>query len=634
MKKVSLILLHFGFLVCSLLCTLSSYAATPRPSVTARLTKASGHLVIACTVKDSRGRAIPSQTVSVQKAATITGPFVDWMSKNTTASGQALLPYAQPTYTWYVRCAAALPTGVTATRKLRLAQTRDSVLVVSATKTITGKMPRPSPTPTATPRPTPTPTRTPTPTPTATATPTPTAALVTFLRSDSSTQGNWVNLYGGQGYSVVGGTTNLPPFASVVPSGQYDCTWAASTTDPRAPLTSSAAGAGRVAACWFSYTSFTVDLNLTDGMTHQVALYALDWDNIGRTERVDAVDPVNGLVLDSRTVSSFTGGQYLVYNVTGHVQFRINNVTGNAVLSGIFFGGGTPPPPPTPTVTPTATPRPTATPTPTRTPTPTPTPTVTATTTPTRTPTPTPTPTVTATPTPTATPTSPVTFVRSDTSTSGNWVNLYGGQGYSVVGGTTNLPSFASVVPSNQANFTWAASTTDPRAPLTSSAAGAGRVAACWFSYTSFTVDLNLTDGMTHQVALYALDWDNIGRTERVDAVDPANGLVLDSRTVSSFTGGQYLVYNVTGHVQFRITSVAGKRRAQRSSSSAAAPLHHLRPRLQRQPSLQRRLRSRQLLRHRPRHRRLRPARSPSGNSMKEAARQRPTTQEMDIPVH
>ena len=168
---------------------------------------------------------------------------------------------------------------------------------------------------------------------------------MTFVRSDTSTQGNWVSLSGGQGYSVVGGTTNLPSFASVVNSGQSTWTWSASTTDPRAPLTSSAADAGRVAAAWYSgdSLSFTVDVNLTDGVTHLVALYALDWDNAGRTERVDAVDPANGSVLDSRTVSSFTGGQYLVYNVTGHVQFRITDVAGaNAVLSGLFFGGAFP----------------------------------------------------------------------------------------------------------------------------------------------------------------------------------------------------------------------------------------------------------------------------------------------------
>ena len=76
--------------------------AAPRLVVGARLTQVSGHSVIACTVKDSKGHALRSQTVSVQKAAAVTGPFADWMSKKTTANGQALLPYAQPTYTWYV----------------------------------------------------------------------------------------------------------------------------------------------------------------------------------------------------------------------------------------------------------------------------------------------------------------------------------------------------------------------------------------------------------------------------------------------------------------------------------------------------------------------------------------------------
>ena len=141
--------------------------ATPRLLVTARLTKVNGHSTIACTVKDSSGRAVRAQTVSVQKAAAVTGPFADWMSKKTNVNGQGIFPYAQPTYTWYVRCASAVQTTLRA----------QATLFVSATKTIVGKRPRPSPT--ATPRPTatatPVPTVTPAPTATPTATPRPTA---------------------------------------------------------------------------------------------------------------------------------------------------------------------------------------------------------------------------------------------------------------------------------------------------------------------------------------------------------------------------------------------------------------------------------------------------------------------------
>src|SRR4029077_8995059 len=43
-------------------------------------------------------------------------------------------------------------------------------------------------------------------------------------------------------------------------------------------------------------------------------------------------------VLDTRNVMSFSGGQYLVWNVVGHVVFQITAVSGpNAVVSGIFF---------------------------------------------------------------------------------------------------------------------------------------------------------------------------------------------------------------------------------------------------------------------------------------------------------
>src|SRR5262249_18304162 len=67
------------------------------------------------------------------------------------------------------------------------------------------------------------------------------------------------------------------------------------------------------------------------------------WDSYGpRSERIDVLDAGTGTVLNSQTVSSFTGGQYLVWNVSGHVQFCITNLVGgsNAVVSGLFFGPG------------------------------------------------------------------------------------------------------------------------------------------------------------------------------------------------------------------------------------------------------------------------------------------------------
>jgi hypothetical protein len=110
---------------------------------------------------------------------------------------------------------------------------------------------------------------------------------------------------------------------------------------------SSATATDRIAATWYSGSSFTVDVNLTDGQTHEVALYLVDWDTTGRSERVDVLGASTGAVLSSQTVSSFNGGKYLVWNLTGHVQIKFTNLTGaNAVLSGIFFDGQNTNPPP------------------------------------------------------------------------------------------------------------------------------------------------------------------------------------------------------------------------------------------------------------------------------------------------
>ena len=96
-------------------------------------------------------------------------------------------------------------------------------------------------------------------------------------------------------------------------------------------------------ACWFAPTSFTIDINLTDGQVHQVALYARDWDNGGRQERVDVVDPATGAVLQSKTLASFSGGVYVAWSLSGHVQLRVTNLAGaNAVASGLFFASAGP----------------------------------------------------------------------------------------------------------------------------------------------------------------------------------------------------------------------------------------------------------------------------------------------------
>jgi len=117
---------------------------------------------------------------------------------------------------------------------------------------------------------------------------------------------------------------------------QLNYTWAPSTTDPRALQTGS--GADRIAATWYRSGTFSFDVNLTDGNPHPFALYAVDWDTTVRTETIQVLDANTFAVLDTRSLSSFSNGVYLVWNLSGHVRINVIWTGGfNAVVSGAFF---------------------------------------------------------------------------------------------------------------------------------------------------------------------------------------------------------------------------------------------------------------------------------------------------------
>ena len=316
----------------------------------------------------------------------------------------------------------------------------------------------------------------------------------TFIKQDSTTEGNWIGAYGTQGYDVIENAVSLPGYATVTPSGESSSTgWPANTTDPRALQT--AGGGSRIAACWYSATSFTVDVNLTDGQTHDLELYFLDWDKEGRSEQVQISNAATGAVLDTETVSSFSSGAYLQWEVSGHVLITFTNLAGkNAVLSGLFLD-------------------------------------------------------------PQAT---SAKLIKTDTTTEGSWIEVYGTQGYDVIENAESIPAYAAVNAFGESSSTsWPANTTDPRALQT--AGGGSRIAACWYSATSFTVDVNLTDGQTHDLELYFLDWDKEGRSEQVQISNAATGAVLDTETVSSFSSGVYLQWVVSGNIVIKFTNLAGK---------------------------------------------------------------------------
>ena len=139
-------------------------------------------------------------------------------------------------------------------------------------------------------------------------------------------------------------------------------------------------------------TSFTVDLNLTDGLTHSVALYCVDWENLNREQTIEILNASNGSILSSQALTAFNDGQYVVWDIKGHVTIRLTR-TGpyNAALSGLFFDApGTPPPSPPP---------------------------------------------------------AQATFIKKDTTTRGSWKGVYGAGGYNIINHAANYPSYATATP-------------------------------------------------------------------------------------------------------------------------------------------------------------------------------------------
>jgi hypothetical protein len=326
------------------------------------------------------------------------------------------------------------------------------------------------------------------------------ADAASFVKVDTTTQGSWKSVYGSEGANILGDTANYPAYVAATPSAINSHTWTSSTGDLRA--LQKIAASDRIASCWYTGTTFNIDLRFTDTAAHQVALYMLDWDTYGggRSQRIEVLNS-SLAVLDSRIVSGFASGQYVVWNLTGHVVIRVTNLNpfSNAVVNGLLFGGGGA-----------------------------------------------------SLPTP-----STASYVKLDTTTRGSWKGVYGSEGVQILGDAANYPANITATPSANASHTWVSSTSDTRAMQT--VAGSNRIASCWYSGTSFTVDLNFADSATHQLALYMLDWDTYlgGRSQRVEILS-STGAVLDMRTVSGFSNGQYLVWNLTGHVVIRVTNLSG----------------------------------------------------------------------------
>lgn len=162
------------------------------------------------------------------------------------------------------------------------------------------------------------------------------SSKVSFVKTDTTTKGNWKGVFGAQGYTVVGNGQSIPAFGGVTPNGHAEYSWTDSTTDARG--LQKVAGEDRLAAVWYSDTAFNLDFNFTDNLAHRVSLYVMDWDRSGRSQQFEVVDLSNNAVLHSVEVSDFADGKYLVWDLRGAVRIRVTRTAGNnAVVGGVFF---------------------------------------------------------------------------------------------------------------------------------------------------------------------------------------------------------------------------------------------------------------------------------------------------------
>jgi hypothetical protein len=175
------------------------------------------------------------------------------------------------------------------------------------------------------------------------------APKVSYIGTDTATQGNWFGVYGSDGEQVVNSHLSPPNYLLPVAKDSFASTWIQNpVSDRRALFTNSTAD--RIAATWYSNTSFQVSLPVTDGQHHKFSVYCVDWDSYSRSQTLQLLDADTGEILDSRVITNFHNGVWVSWTISGNVTLNVINNTphvGNAVVSGIFFDSlppdGTPP---------------------------------------------------------------------------------------------------------------------------------------------------------------------------------------------------------------------------------------------------------------------------------------------------
>jgi prepilin-type N-terminal cleavage/methylation domain-containing protein len=154
---------------------------------------------------------------------------------------------------------------------------------------------------------------------------------VTYVKTDTTTEGSWVGVYGADGYFIAGVGSSLPAYLISQPSSGITTTSYSNPCGTIPCVQKAPPNQGvRVATAWTTTTVFTVPLNtnVVPPTTKQVAWYMFDYNNGGGGEldnTIVASDATTGVVLDVRTIPLTSTGKWVVYAVSGDIKFTFIN---------------------------------------------------------------------------------------------------------------------------------------------------------------------------------------------------------------------------------------------------------------------------------------------------------------------
>jgi hypothetical protein len=76
---------------------------------------------------------------------------------------------------------------------------------------------------------------------------------------------------------------------------------------------------------------------------HEVAVYAVDWDGLGRAQTIAVVDTLGAVQHAVTTGPELRTGVYYVWRISGHARIRVTRTGGaNAIVFGLLFGPAAP----------------------------------------------------------------------------------------------------------------------------------------------------------------------------------------------------------------------------------------------------------------------------------------------------